>query len=390
ICETYKPWHNRESGEYYFNKGQTKCLCYYFYFIDKELGLCFMKVPTIAPYRLTFYFNGHCWLEHKLIKRGIGYRKEDNAYVYLQDYGKAQELSDRMPVEDLPQALDIIAKRYCPLPEEYDLKYDRTVHQAEYAMDIIFRDEGSLEPLYENIIKTAMHTVTPEDTANFPGKRFSVLFEGEAGSRYTKRIPGTRIKHQTGEVSVKVYDKFGKILRIEVTSNNVGAFKAMREVYCRDGRVERKVAPLPKSIYSLFPLMSVFKNAVNRYSGFISAFDDTCNGVKKLDKLTGDVKEKERTYKGFNVFDEEDERILLAVGDGKFNLKGISNKALREQMPEKSSGQISRTLKRLCLHGLIKKIGRTYLYYLTGFGKQVIVTCLKLKNMFLVPELSHA
>jgi hypothetical protein len=190
------------------------------------------------------------------------------------------------------------------------------------------------------------------------------------------------------EVSAKVYDKFGKILRIEVTSNNEGAFKAMREVYCRDGSVEWKVAPLPKSIYSLFPLMTVFKNAINRYLGFISAFDDTCNGVKKLDKLTGAVKEKGRTYKGFNVFDEEDERILLAAGDGNFNLKGISNKALRQQMPEKSSGQISRTLKRLCLHGLIKKIGKSYLYYLTEFGKQVIVTCLKLKNMFLVPELS--
>jgi hypothetical protein len=51
--------------------------------------------------------------------------------------------------------------------------------------------------------------------------------------------------------------------------------------------------------------------------------------------------------------------------------------------------QISRTLKRLRLHGLIKKIGRMYLYYLTGFGKQVIVICLKLKNMFLIPELSR-
>jgi hypothetical protein len=298
VSETYKPWHDREGGEYYFNKGETKCLCYYFYFIDKDLGLCFPKVPTIAAYRLTFYFNGHSWLEHTLIKRRIGYRKEDNAYVYLEDYGKAQELSDRMRVEDLYRALDKIAGRYCPLPAEYGLRYHWTIHQVEYAMDIVFKDGGSLGVLYENIIKTAMHTVTPEDIANFLGKRFSVLFEGEAESRYNKRILGTRIKHQMGKVSVKVYDKFGKILRIEVTANNVSAFKTMREVYCRDGSVKQKVVPLPKNIYSLFPLITVFKNAVNRYLGFISAFDDTCNGVKKLDKLTGDVKEKERTYKG--------------------------------------------------------------------------------------------
>jgi hypothetical protein len=171
---------------------------------------------------------------------------------------------------------------------------------------------------------------------------------------------------QMDEVSVKVYDKFGKILRIEVTSNNVRAFKAMREAYCRDEGVERKTVPLPKSIYRLFPLMGVFRNAINR-------------GRKREG---ADVQR-------VNVFDEEDERILPAVAGGKFNLKCISNKALRKEMPKKSSGQISRTLKRLRLHGLIKKIGRIYLYYLTGFGKQVIVTCLKLKNMFLVPELSH-
>jgi hypothetical protein len=156
-----------------------------------------MKVPTIAPYRVTFYFNGHNWLEHKLIKKGIGYRKEDNAYVDIRDYGKAQELSDKMRVEDLHQAPDIMVRRYSPLPAEYGLRYNRTVHQVEYALDIAFKDEKTLEVLYENIIKTAMHTVTPEDIANFPGKRFSVLFEGEAGSRYTKRILGTRIKHQT-------------------------------------------------------------------------------------------------------------------------------------------------------------------------------------------------
>jgi hypothetical protein len=45
-----------------------------------------------------------------------------------------------MRVEDLHRALDIIARRYCPLPEEYELKYNWTVHHVEYAMDIAFKD----------------------------------------------------------------------------------------------------------------------------------------------------------------------------------------------------------------------------------------------------------
>jgi len=44
---------------------QSKCLHYYFYFIDKELDLCYLRVPTWIPLRLQFYINGHNLLAHK-------------------------------------------------------------------------------------------------------------------------------------------------------------------------------------------------------------------------------------------------------------------------------------------------------------------------------------
>jgi hypothetical protein len=196
---TYKPWCDREQGTYCFNVAQTKCLTYYFYFIDREFGLCFLRVPTIAPFRVTFYYNGHNWLEHKMQKNNIPYKKQDNAFVSIDDFDAAQALSDKLRIEDLHQGLDSIVKGYCPLPEEYGLKFNWTIHQVEYAMDIVFKKEDDLKPVYDNIIKTAMHTITPENIATILGKRFSVLFDGEAGSRYDKRILGTRIKHQMGQ-----------------------------------------------------------------------------------------------------------------------------------------------------------------------------------------------
>jgi DNA-binding HxlR family transcriptional regulator len=62
---------------------------------------------------------------------------------------------------------------------------------------------------------------------------------------------------------------------------------------------------------------------------------------------------------------------------------------LRSSLPGKKSWQISRILKRLRLHGLIKKVGNTYKYYLTSLGKQVIVAGLSFKNMSLIPALSN-
>ena len=66
----------------------------------------------------------------------------------------------------------------------------------------------------------------------------------------------------------------------------------------------------------------------------------------------------------------------------------MKNKTLRQFLPEKNSGQVSRLLKRLRLHGLIKKVGRTYKYYLTQFDKVVITTAVKLRELVIIPQLA--
>jgi len=65
-CPTYKPWHDKRSGQTFLKGDLSKCLHYYFYFIDEELGLLFVRVPTWCPFRLQFYFNGHNLLATKL------------------------------------------------------------------------------------------------------------------------------------------------------------------------------------------------------------------------------------------------------------------------------------------------------------------------------------
>jgi DNA-binding HxlR family transcriptional regulator len=55
-----------------------------------------------------------------------------------------------------------------------------------------------------------------------------------------------------------------------------------------------------------------------------------------------------------------------------------------------SSDQLSRLLKRLRVHGLIKKIGRSYKYYLTALGKEITTCSQKVINMVMIPQLSNA
>ena len=79
---------------------------------------------------------------------------------------------------------------------------------------------------------------------------------------------------------------------------------------------------------------------------------------------------------------------MLALARGEFTLSGVQNKALRARFPQYSSGQMSRILRRLRTHGLIKKASHCYKYYLTVLGKQVVALGLKLKELVIIPELA--
>ena len=81
-CTSYKPWHDKKSGKTYLKYDSGKCLHYYIYFIDKTFGLCYLRVPTWAPFRLQFYMNGHNWLATRLTKRKISYVLQENAFLF--------------------------------------------------------------------------------------------------------------------------------------------------------------------------------------------------------------------------------------------------------------------------------------------------------------------
>jgi len=387
-CTTYQPWHDKKSGRTYLRPDDGKCLHYYFYFIDEELGLCYVRVPTWCPFRLQFYCNGHHWLARQLDGQGIAYTLLDNAFTRVEDFAVAQALADSWEPFRLHRKLDEFAARYCPILQQIEEFYHWSLDEAEYATDIVFERQADLQAIYGNLIRTAIHTVKPDDIATFLGKKLNGNYQDEMGNRYNVRIEGTRVRHSMGMASIKMYDKFGHILRIETTVKDVSFFKHYREVEQRNGEAVMKVARMKKTIYSLGPLRDLLTAANRRYLEFLSAIDDPSNGLGKLHKITRTVHEEARSYRGFNFFDQDDEALFLALARGEFTITGVQNKALRARFPQYNSGQMSRILRRLRTHGLIKKASRCYKYYLTVLGKQVIALGLKLKELVVIPELA--
>ena len=388
-CTSYKPWHSQRTHQTYLKPDSGKCLHYYFYFIDPELGRCHVRVPTWCPLRLQFYFNAHHWLASQLDQQGIGYELVDNAFTHIDDGDRAQAVAERPDVRRLHRIFDDYAERCCPALEDVDQRYHWSLHQVEYASDIVFHRAEDLQPLYETITRTAIHAVKAEDVATFLGRKLNGNYQGEIGSNYQVRLEGTRIRHQMGsEAGLKLYDKFAHILRVETTLNDVRFFMHYRKVEHRDGTHTFKPAPVKKTIYSLPAVIDLCRAANHRYLAFISQMDDPSAGLKNLHKVAGPARHKDRTVSGFNLLRLEDLRLLWTILRGEFKLSGLRNRDLREALGGRTSSQISRLLLRMRKHGLIKKIGGTHKYYVTRFGERVLLAAMQLREFVLIPSLA--
>ena len=68
----------------------------YFYIRDEVLGPMVMRVATFFPFQTTYYLNGHNFIEQELNRAQVGFRKNDNAFLAIDDVAALQAAADRL------------------------------------------------------------------------------------------------------------------------------------------------------------------------------------------------------------------------------------------------------------------------------------------------------
>jgi hypothetical protein len=389
-CASYRPWYDKASGNTQLKPITGKCLHYYFYFVDEQFDLCYMRVPTWAPFRLQVYFNGHGWLARQLLQAGVAFEAADNAFLTLADPAAAQRLADTLEASALHRYLDAWAQRFCPLLRHFGNGVHWSFMQVEYATDVVFRKQATFQPLYEAIVRTAVHVIKAEHVASFLGHKLTANYQGEVGNDFSTRIQGTRIRHHLGQASLKLYDKAGLIARVECTANDVSFFKHHRYVEQRNGERVFKLAPLRKSIYSLGDLRRLMHAANDRYLAFMACLDNPDAAQKALAKMAAPAKVKGRSFRGFDLFLDPDYRLFLTLARGEWAISGFRAGDLRQHIDTLTPARASYLIKRLRTHGLIKKVGHAYKYFFTKLGRRVVATALVIREYFVQPNLVRA
>ena len=356
----------------------------YYYFLDPDFGLIHVRLQTWLPFTVQVYVNGHEWLAQQMVQKKLGFVQQHNAFTQLDDPARAQRLSDRFARLDWPKILDRWARQVNPLLSEllpgYPVHW--VVDQAEYATDLLFKSRTALAGLYRALLDYAVRTFTPKDILGFLGRKWDRRFDGEVHTQYEdERWFGTRIKHRMKTNWLKMYDKFGTILRVETVINSAKEFWVYRTQYHRDGTSSVGYYPMTKGVASLVDYQEQALACNRRYLDALAVVDDPAPAYQDLRQLTEPKVVEGRSSAGFNPARRDDVRLFAAVLDGDHIARGFRNADIRGPLfghpkplvlQRRASAAVGRLLKRLHVRHLVAKIPRTRRWRVTERGRHLL------------------
>jgi len=356
----------------------------YYYFLDPQFGLIHVRLQTWLPFTVQVYVNGHEWLAQQMVHNQLGFVQQHNAFTQLDEPQQAQRLADRFARLHWPKILDRWAHQVNPLLRELfpGFPVHWVVDQAEFATDLRFTSRQALAGLYRKLLAYAVVTFSPKDILGFLGRKWDRRFDGEVHTKYEEdRWFGARIKHRMKTNWLKMYDKFGLILRVETVINAAKEFAVFRTQRHHDGTTSVGYYPMTKSVTSLVHYQEQALACNRRYLDALAVVDDPAPAYKDLRELTEPKRIKAHSSAGFNPARSQDVRLFAAVLTGDHVARGFRNRDIREALfgssqrqgqRQRASAAVGRLLKRLHVRHLVAKVPRTRRWRVTERGRHLL------------------
>jgi len=388
-CMSYAVHPNRKTRRLHLELRPRKCIFLYHYLMDPVFGLMNARIQTWFPFSIQICLNGRLWLARQMDRSGMQYDRCDNCFPWIEDFAKAQRLMDRQLRTAWPARLQRFVRMLNPIHgkifKEFPLRYYWSVFENEWATDIAFKSPSDLGSIYPSLVLHAMTTFSSRDVMRFLGRKMHGNFQGEVVTDFKHRPEGVRIKHRVGKNSLKLYDKFGRILRTEFTMNDARDFKVFRATENNPGGPCRW-RPLRHGVADLHRRAAVSQAANDRYLEALASADTSIPLGELVRSVCTPTIWHDKRVRALRPWAQDDLELLRAVGHGEFSVNGFRNrdlqlllfKATATSLKEKQrrSGRVSRLLRMLRAHHLIQRVPSTYRYVLTAKGNQIVTAIL--------------
>ena len=387
---------NRASGHLELHMAPRKCIFIYHYWNDPVVGFGHTRLQTWLPLSVTACLNGRHWLERQLLAESLEYVKDGNCFPFIADLPRAQQLLDEQLRTNWPALLDGLLDRNCPTVRSAlagpPLRYYWSAEETEWATDLIFRSAADLDRLVPSLLRFGLISAQSPAVMRFFGRKVTAgQFRGSAPSEIVsdlrRRYEGIRLKHWINRNSLKVYNKAGNLLRIEPTINNTRDFKVFRHP---DDDSSRPASwqKMRKGVSDLHRRAQVSQACTERYVEHLATAWASEPLQQTASPICARVTKLGRSHRALNPWATDDHKLIAFIARGENQINGFRNRDLRnwlypsaaaatdKEQRRRDAGRVTRKLRLLRAHGLIRKVSRTSRYLLTAKGRKVTTAIL--------------
>jgi hypothetical protein len=339
---------------------------YYFYIRDEVLGAFSMCVGSFLPFQVTYYLNGHHYIERELLRGRIDYRKDDNAFLAVADPAALQAAADRLSADIIRQRLDywtlVLGPKFSNADRQaINLKRHYSMQQVEYCRNLIFRRNSPIHKLFERSCDLGLLRLLPDKITQIFGFRMHKRLPGRLQTVLEKVEHGHHVFRACGKNAVlRMYEKFTTFLRLEALSNNLRDFG------------------LKKSLDNLEAVREKLAAVTDRFAAFEAEALNVHVDFPLFQRMALPILSGSTRVPGIKLHDTRMIRlmeVLLHSGTkiGGWRMAEI-HEAILSAFGLKAKAytitQLRYDLRKMKAHGLVKRDGKRYAYRLTEKGNK--------------------
>ena len=376
---------NDREGKVWFDyfRRQVNVIHYYFYLMDKDFGLFFIKVCTYLPFEVKLCFNGHEWAKQQLRQEGIGFEALSNGVASCDDPERLQEICHQLNADKIQTLFDHWVEQL-PWPltkEQREAGYPHllSIWQMEVSRTQVFYDPEQGRSLVECLIRDNLDLGRPDRVSLLFDRRVTKRTPSEFHTRVLRQgvLPSIRIRYKHS--TLKQYFKDGRALRTEMMFNNPYDFGC------------------PRSLSSFDQLWQLGRQINQRLLDQETISQDCFlpwDDVRQVQQST--ITEGGQRASALHFGNPRVVALLAALVYHAHRPDMLRNKNLRltvaqlmnVSVNDYTSAQMSYDLRRLRLKGLIERVAKTHQYRLTPLGAKVSTFLTKLYERLFRPGLT--
>jgi hypothetical protein len=213
---------------------------YYFHIMDREWGHVTIRMCGYPPFGAQLILNGHEWVEREARRKCLTTVKRGNCFVEGSDFSAVNRVAARLHQDNAIGRLRELCERWVystclsfALTHEEQKRsifaYQYSVFQLELSRNLLFSRGTTMDEVYQKLIdrtRAPLDLKQVKTIFGFSHRPHLTAKQGREAAQVVKSVEArnydlTVFKVKWGNLTLKIYDKGGRVLRIEVVAHNV-------------------------------------------------------------------------------------------------------------------------------------------------------------------------